>query len=189
MRQTSFLLLLLSSLLAAQDPKPLSQPQPLRLGKDAVGESLPVFIDHDPDCFNQAHLQIGSVGNISVAGCDIETKKNEVLTLAGIQVTRRHAMMDRDRVVSLAYEFKHHDYPQMRAAFVKAFGQPSGVKMDTGQNGCNGERVAWKNEVSVVNLRECVEKGESSIAAFALLDFIMKTAPPTQPEQTQPPAQ
>jgi hypothetical protein len=184
MRHARFMLLLLSSLIFAQDSKPPAQPQSLRLGKDAVGESLPVFIDHDPDCFNQAHLQIGSVGNVSVAGCDIETKKSEVLTLAGIQVTRRHAMMDRDRVVSLAYEFKHHDYPQMRAAFVKAFGQPSGVKMDDGVNGCRGERVAWKNEVSVVNLRECIEKGESSVAAFALLDFIMKTNPP-QPQQPE----
>ena len=188
MRQISLLLLLLSSLRFAQDPKaqdskPPSQPQPLRLGKDAVGESLPVFIDHDPDCFNQAHLQIGSVGNLSVAGCDIETKKNEVLTLAGIQVTKRHAMMDRDRVVSLAYEFKHHDYPQMRAAFVKAFGQPTIVKADADANGCNGERLAWKNDVSVVNLRECLEKSESSIAAFALLDFVMKANPPARPSQ------
>ena len=176
MRRIALLFLLLSSLLLAQDPKP----QPLRIGTDAVGESLPVFIDHDPDCFNQAHLQIGSVGNFSVAGCDIETKKGQILTLVGIPVTKRHAMMDRDRVVSLAYEFKHHDYPQMRAAFVKAFGQPNGVKKDTDESGCGGERVAWKNEVSVVNLQECVEKGGPSIAAFALLDFINKTAPPAQ---------
>ena len=107
-------------------PQAARPTEPLRFGKDTVGETLPVFIDHDPDCFNQSHLQMGFVGSYSVAGCDIETKKNEVLTLAGIQITKRHAMMDRDHVVSLAYEFKHHDYQQMRAAFVKAFGQPSG---------------------------------------------------------------
>jgi hypothetical protein len=173
------LALLLPSLLLAQDAKP----QPLRLGKDAVGESLPVFIDHDPDCFNQTHLQIGSVGNLSVAGCDIETKKGEFLTLAGVQITKRHAVMDRDRVMSLAYEFKRHDYPQMRAAFVKAFGPPSGVKKDTDEEGCAGERVAWKNEVSVVNLQECIAKGGPSIAVFALLDFVTRTAPPAPPPQ------
>jgi hypothetical protein len=172
-------LLLLSALLFAQDPKP----QPLRIGKDAVGETLPVFIDHDPECFKQSNLQIASVGDLSVAGYDIETKKGEFLTLAGIAITKRHALMDRDRVVSLAYEFKRHDYPQMRAAFVKALGQPNGVKKDTEDGGCAGERVAWKNEVSVVNLQECVEKGGSSIAAFALLDFVMKQTPPAPPAQ------
>jgi|HubBroStandDraft_6_1064221.scaffolds.fasta_scaffold146136_2 hypothetical protein len=186
MRKT-ILLLLLAPLLFSQEPKPPAQSEPLRFGKDVVGETLPVFIDHDPDCFNQAHLQMGFVGSYSVAGCDIETKKGEVLTLAGIQITKRHAMMDRDHVVSLAYEFKHHDYPQMRAAFVKAFGPPSGVKTDTGENGgCSGERVAWKNEVSVVNLRECLDNtGGSSVAAFALLDFLTKT----RPSAPQPPAQ
>jgi hypothetical protein len=175
------LLLLISSLLSAQDPKP----QPLRIGKDAVGEPLRVFVDHDPDCFKQSQIQIGSVGNLAVAECDIETRQGENLTLAGVAVTKRHALMDRNRVVSLAYEFKHSDYQQMRAAFVKALGQPSGAKMETEESGCPGERVAWKNEISVVNLQECVEKGGPSIAAFALLDIATKTAPaaPKTPAQ------
>jgi hypothetical protein len=179
MRQTILLTLFLTSALCAQDPKP----QPLRLGNDVVGESLPVFVDHDPECFNQAHLQIANIGNLAVAGCDIETRKNQTLTLAGVPITKRHAVMDRDRIVSLAYEFKHHDYPQMRAAFVKAFGAPSGVKKDTDEDGCAGERVAWKNQVSVVNLQECMAKGGPSIAAFALLDFAMRASPPQPPPQ------
>ena len=179
MRVAISLFSLLAGVLFAQDAKP----QPLRLGADEVGESLSVFVAHDPDCFNEAHLQIGSMGTKAVAGCDIETGKSQTLTLAGIPVTKRHAVMDRDRVVSLAYEFKHRDYQQMRAALVKAFGPPTGVKTDTEEGGCAGERAAWKNEVSVVNLQECLAKGGPSIVVFGWLDFIMKNAPPAKTTQ------
>lgn len=180
MRVIVLLMSLFTCTLFAQETKP----QPFRLGNDEVGESLSVFVAHDPDCFNEAHLQIGSMGDKAVAGCDIETGKSQTLTLAGVPVTKRHAVMDRDRVVSLAYEFKHRDYQQMRAALVKAFGQPSGVKTDTDENGgCAGERAAWKNEVSVVNLQECIAKGGPSIVVFGWLDFIMKNAPPAKTSQ------
>jgi len=171
----------------AQNAKPdaNAEPRPLSMGNDVVGETLSVFVAHDPDCFNQTHLQIGQMGDTAVAGCDIETQKNQVLTLAGVQITKRHAVMDRNHVVSLAYEFKHHDYQTMRAAFVKAFGPPAGVKSDPIEGG-SCERVAWKNEVSVVNLQECIEKGGPSLAAFGLLEFITRTAPPPD---SKPPAQ
>jgi hypothetical protein len=64
----------------------------------------------------------------------------------------------------------------MRAAFVKAFGTPAGSKTDPVDGG-TCERVAWKNEVSVVNLQECIEKGGPSLAAFGLLEFITRTTP------------
>jgi hypothetical protein len=105
----------------------------------------------------------------------IETRKGETITLAGIPVTKRHAIMDKDRIVSLGYEFKHRDYPRMRATFVKQLGQPKGAKVRTNADGCVGEQVAWTNDVSVVNLQECVAKGESSIAVFGLREFITRT--------------
>ena len=170
-------LLLLAASLFAQD-----KPQPLRIGSDSVGESIAIYLAHDPECFQESHLQVGSRGNRAVAGCDIDTRKGEVITLAGIPVSKRHAMMDKDRVVSLAYEFKHRDYQSMRAAFVKELGPPRGRKTDAEEDGCAGEVLAWKNEVSVVNLQECLVKGELSVAVFGLLDFISKT------ETTQPKA-
>jgi hypothetical protein len=173
--------LLLTAALLAQT----SKPQPLSIGRDSVGETLAVYIAHDPDCFKEPHLQMSTVGNQTVAGCDIETRKGEILKLAGVQITKRHVVMDQERIVSLGYEFKHHDYAAMRAAFIKELGQPQGVKTDSDDKGCAGERAAWKNEVSVVNLQECFAASGSSIAVFGLLDFAARPTTP-DPKTTEP---